>query len=74
MVPEIYVFPASIVASGLRYFYGGRFSKSSSYMFVLDLSLRGSGRNLSVPTVSQYIGAYKYIDNYLSLGMRAVAQ
>ena len=72
--PNVYVFPAAVVASGLSYFYGGRYSKSPSYMFALDASPRGSGRNSNVTTVGEHIGAPKYIDNFALLGVGTVAQ
>ena len=37
IVPDVYVFPAKVVAEGLNYFFSSKFSKSSSYHFSLDM-------------------------------------
>lgn len=62
--PHIYVFPAGLVAEGLRYFYAKGFSRSRSYMLALNKKPRGRTKEVGVPTVGEHIDAQKYLDRF----------
>lgn len=70
--PHIYVFPAPLVAEGLRYFYAGGFSKSPSYMLALNAKPRGRAKEVGVATVGEYIEAEKYLDRFELLNVAPV--
>jgi hypothetical protein len=72
--PDIYVFPAVVVAEGLRYFYSGRFSRSSSYVLPLNSRPSGRTRDASCLTVGDHIECEKYRDNFASLGVSGITQ
>ncbi len=70
--PNVYVFPAQVVARGLHYFYGGRFSRSPSYTLRLDEKPRGRTRDASAVTVGAHIEAQRYLEAFNTLGITAV--
>lgn len=70
--PNVYVFPAKIIAKGFRYFYARGFSKSDSYMFPLNKKPRGKIKDIDALTVGQYIEAEKYKENYSIIGINPV--
>ena len=72
--PFVYVFPAEIVAKGLDYFYGGKYSKSDSYMFALDRKPRGRTKEKDAKTVGEYINADKYLECFDSFRVSPVSK
>ena len=70
--PEVYVFPAGVVADGLHYFFGNRFPKSPSYHLSLDFKPQGRTREPGVQTVGQHLQAEKFLDAYDALGVSPV--
>ncbi len=67
--PEVYVFPCTVVADGMRYFFAGRYPNSTSYHLSLDKRPQGSGRKSTVPTVGDHIRARDYLERYDALGL-----
>lgn len=68
--PEIFLFPASVVADGIHYFYGSVFSKSPSFNLSLDATpRRGTDRT---KTVREFINADKYLHSYEALNIERV--
>lgn len=72
--PDIYVFPAVVVAKALHYFYSGHFSRSSSYVLLLKSRPRGHTRELNYITVGDHIGCENYLDGFDALGVKPVTQ
>jgi len=70
--PDVYVFPAKVVADGLHYFFSGKFPNSSSYHLSLDYKPQGKTKELGVKTVGEYIGAQSYLEKYDALGIEPV--
>ena len=70
--PNVYVFPSTVVAQGMHYFFSSRFPDSPSYHLSLDKRPQGSGRRSTVPTVGQHIDAERYLENYDGLGLTPV--
>lgn len=71
--PDVYVFPAAVVAEGLHYFFGGRFPNSSSYHLSLDFKPQGRTKLAGVQRVGEYIGADRFLERYDALGVESVA-
>lgn len=67
--PDIYVFPAALVAKALHYFYSSRFSRSPSLMLALNSKPRGRTRDESCAIVGEYIGSQSYLDRFDALGV-----
>jgi hypothetical protein len=72
--PDVYVFPAEVVAKGLHYYFNGKFPNSLSYHLSLDFKPQGRTKEDGVLTVGEFIEANKYIDHYSSLGVKAVTE
>ncbi|HXM62963.1 MAG TPA: DUF3883 domain-containing protein [Terriglobales bacterium] len=73
--PDIYVFPAPVVAKGLHYFYGGHpklISESSSYVLPLDSKPRYHTGDANYQTVREHIECEKYLDAFHALGVKPV--
>ena len=70
--PRVYVFPARIVASGLRYYFPRGFPNSPSYHLSLDFKPQGRTKDPRVLTVGEYIQAEKYLESYDKLGVKPV--
>jgi hypothetical protein len=70
--PDIYVFPARVVADGLNYFYSKHFSRSSSYVLPLNSKPRKHTREENYPTVGQHIQCEKYLGRFDSFGVKPV--
>jgi hypothetical protein len=69
--PTVYVFPASVVAEGLHYYFNSKFPNSASYH--LSLGFRPQGKSkLRVKTVGEQIDANKYLENFQILGLTPV--
>ena len=70
--PCIYIFPATVVAAGLHYYFNSKFPNSSSYHLSLNFKPQGRSKDPSVKTVGQHIQAEKYLESYEALGLVAV--
>jgi hypothetical protein len=69
--PSIHVFPASLVAAGLHYYFSSKFPNSASYHLSLDFKPQGRSKE-DVKTVGEFIEEKKYLENYLSIGLTPV--
>lgn len=70
--PSVYVFPASVVASALHYYYGNRFSKSASYALPLAARPRGRTADPDVATVGKHIQCDNYLERYDAIPVKPV--
>lgn len=71
--PTVYVFPASVVAKGLHYYFNSKFPNSTSYH--LSLSFKPQGKSKSdVQTVGEFIDAPKYLEAFGALGLIPVVE
>jgi hypothetical protein len=70
--PDVYVFPAEVVARGLGYFFGGKFPRSPSYHLSLDFKPQGRTKEPGVQTVGEYIGGDGWLERYDALGVEPV--
>lgn len=70
--PIVHVFPASVVASGLHYYFNSKFPNSSSYHLSLDFRPQDHSKQ-DVKRVGEFIGAENYVENYDVLGLRPLA-
>jgi hypothetical protein len=71
--PRVYVFPAAIVAKGLRYYFGGHFPNSSSYHLSLDFKPQRLAKELGVQKVGEHIVADSYLEKYDAIGVQAIS-
>jgi hypothetical protein len=71
--PSVHVFPASVVASGLHYFFTSKFPQSASYHLSLDFKPKGQSKQ-DVQTVGEFIEEHKYLENFRSLGLKPVTE
>jgi len=69
--PEVYVFPALAVASGLHYYFNDKFPNSASYHLSLDFKPQGKSKQ-DAPTVGEFIGCQNYLENFDILGLAPV--
>lgn len=74
IVPEVYVFPAKVVAEGLHYFYSSKFTKSPSYRFSLNDKPSGKTKVVGISTVRDFIGADRYKEKYDVIGIEPVKE
>jgi len=72
--PDIYVFPAAVVAKGLHYFYSSRFARSPSYVLALDSKPRGHARYENCLAVGEHIQCEKYLGRFEALGVLPVVR
>ncbi len=72
--PRIYVFPATIVAKGLHYYFGGRFPNSASYHLSLDFKPQGRTKKPGVQTVGEHIDASAYLEAYNAFGIDPISR
>jgi hypothetical protein len=70
--PEIYVFPAKVVAEGLHYYFSSKFPNSDSYHLSLDFRPQGKTKT-TAKTVGEYINAESYREKFSSLGLVPIA-
>ena len=70
--PDVYVFPAAVVAKGLHYFFDSWFPRSPSYHLTLDFKPQGRTRLPGIQTVGQFIGSEGYLERYDALGVEPV--
>jgi Domain of unknown function (DUF3883) len=61
--PSVYVFPASVVSTGLHYYFNDKFPKSASYHLSLDFRPQGKSKQ-QIKTVGQFIEDGKYLENF----------
>ena len=66
--PSIHVFPASIVAKGLHYYFNSTFPKSPSYHLSLDFRPQGKAKT-TAQTVGEFIDAELYLEAFDRLGL-----
>ncbi len=69
--PSVHVFPATIVADGLHYYFHSKFPNSPSYHLSLDFRPQGQSKQ-QVKTVGEFIEAQKYCENFDILGLAPV--
>lgn len=70
--PDVFVFPAEVVAKGLHYYFNNKFPNSDSYHLSLDFKPQGRTKETGVQTVGEFIGDNGYLDNYAALGIKPV--
>uniref|UniRef100_A0A7C2JW68 DUF3883 domain-containing protein n=1 Tax=Schlesneria paludicola TaxID=360056 RepID=A0A7C2JW68_9PLAN len=70
--PKVFVFPARVVAEGLKYYFSGKFPNSESYHLSLDFRPVGRTKVPGVLTVGQFIRADEYLESWDRLGIKAV--
>lgn len=69
--PSIHVFPVSVVADGLHYYFRSKFPNSPTYHLSLDFKPQGQSKQ-HVQTAGHFIGEQNYVENYHSLGLTPV--
>ncbi|HLJ89087.1 MAG TPA: hypothetical protein VKZ53_19860 [Candidatus Angelobacter sp.] len=72
--PDVYVFPASVVANALNYFYSGQFSRSPSFVLALNMKPRHRTREENCQTVGDHIGCHNYLERFEALGINSVVR
>jgi len=71
--PSVYVFPASVVASGLHYYFNSKFPKSTSYHLSLAFKPQGKSKQ-EVKTVGEFIECQQYLENFSILGLTPITK
>ena len=66
--PLVHVFPASVVAKGLHYYFNSRFPNSSSYHLSLDFKPQGKSKTKAL-TVGAFINEQAYVEAFDRLGL-----
>ncbi|MEW6131616.1 MAG: hypothetical protein AB1591_00415 [Pseudomonadota bacterium] len=74
LAPDVYVFPAEVVAKGLHYYFNSKFPNSDSYHLSLGFKPQGRTKQADVKTVGEFIGADSFLDNYALLGVEPVVK
>lgn len=69
--PTIHVFPATVVADGLHYYFNSRFPQSASYHLSLGFKPQGKSKQ-EVKTVGEHIEEGKYVENFQLLGLNPI--
>jgi hypothetical protein len=69
--PSVHVFTASVVASGLHYYFNSTFPNSASYHLSLDFKPQGQS-NRDVKTVGQFTEEGRYLEKFSDLGLTPV--
>ena len=72
--PDVYIFPAEVVAKGLHYYFNSRFPSSPSYHLSLDFKPQGKTKDPTVRTVGEYIRANDYLDDYQGLPVDRISE
>ncbi len=67
--PDVYVFPAQVVANGLDYFFGEKYPNSSSYHLSLNFKPQHRTKEEGIKTVGEFIDADKYLERYDFMGI-----
>lgn len=69
--PDVFVFPASVVAEGIKHFYHVKgYSRSPSYKFALNEKPANEKMREGVKSVGEHISCDKYLENYAILGVQ----
>ena len=71
-VPDVYVFPARVVADGLHYYFSSKFPNSQSYHLSLDFKPQHKTKEECVHTVGEFVNANNYLENYTIIGIEPV--
>jgi len=67
--PSIYIFPAEVVASGLRYYFNNNFPNSPTYNLPLNKKPVKKSKEEEIQKVGEFINASKYLENFDILGL-----
>lgn len=70
--PDVYVFPAEIVAKGLTYYFNNKFPDSDSIHLSLDFKPQHRTKDIEVATVGEYINAQSFLENFAILDIDPV--
>lgn len=70
--PDVYVFPASVVAKGLHYYFSDKFPNSDSYHLSLNFKPQHKTKEEGILTVGQYINADSYLEKWDGFGIECV--
>jgi hypothetical protein len=70
--PDIYVFPVKIIAEGIRYFFSGKYPRSSSFHLSLDFKPQGKTKELGVATVGQKIDCESFREKFSILNVKTI--
>jgi hypothetical protein len=71
--PSVHVFPASVVARGLHYYFNSKFPNSASYHLSLDFKPQGRSKQ-DVKTVGEFIEEKKYIEDFDDLDLAPITR
>jgi hypothetical protein len=69
--PTVHVFPASVVAHGLHYYFNSKFPNSTSYHLSLGFKPQGKSKQ-DIQTVGDFIESQHYLENFSILGLTPV--
>lgn len=72
--PDVYVFPAQVVAAGLRHFFADKFPASPSLHLSLDFKPQYRSKDDGALTVGEAINADAYLENYGAIGIEPVTE
>ena len=70
--PDVYVFPAKVVADGLKYYFSGKYPNSDSYHLSLNFKPQHKTKEDGVLTVGEYINADSYLEKFDAFGIDPV--
>lgn len=70
--PSVFVFPATVVEKGLKYYFNRKFPNSDSYHLSLEKKPQGRTKDPNVRTVGEFISADSYLENYEILGVKPI--
>lgn len=70
--PDVYVFPAKVVADGLKHFFADKFPNSPTLHLSLDFKPQYRSKEDGVLTVGEAINAEAYRENYARIGIEPV--
>ena len=62
--PSVYVFPAEVVAKGLKYYFNDHFPNSKIYHLPLDKKPQGHHHNPNIKTVGEHINAKDFFEKF----------
>jgi hypothetical protein len=69
--PSIYVFPVTVVAAGINYYFNKNLPNSNGLTLSLDRKPQGKTKS-QIATVGEYIGDQKYLEKFTGLGLTSV--
>ncbi len=73
-VPDVYVFPAKVVADGLHYFFSSKFPNSASFHLSLDFKPQHKTKEEGIQTVGEFIHANDFLEDYAAIGIEPVME